>query len=77
MAKPKTEEWITSKLAAEILTKNSGHQISDAYVRLLGKKGKLDTKRIDARTKLYKRSDVEAYRVEQRCKAAEQEKTAV
>lgn len=66
--KQKPEEWITSKLAAAILTANSGHAVSDAYVRLLAQKGKLETKRIDARTRLYKRGDVEAYRVELRGK---------
>ena len=65
MAKQELEEWITSRDAAEILTENSGHQVSDSYVRLLGSKGKLETLRIDARTKLYKRSDVESYVVRQ------------
>jgi hypothetical protein len=68
MVKQKPEEWITSRLAADILTANSGHEVSDGYVRVLGQLGKLETKRIDARTRLYKRSDVEAYRVEQRGK---------
>lgn len=70
MAKQELEDWITSKAAADILTENSGHQVSDAYVRLLGGKGKLATKRIDARTKLYKRSDVESCTVRQKGKAA-------
>ena len=66
--KQKPEEWITSKLAADILTANSGHAVSDAYVRLLGKLGKIETKRLDARTQLYKRSDAEAYQVGRRGK---------
>ena len=57
------DEWITSKEAAAILTVRSNHAVSDAYVRLLGSKGKLETKVIDARKKLYKRSDVLKYRV--------------
>ncbi len=59
MAKRKPEEWITSKEAADILTANSGHEVSDNYVRLLAAKGKIGTKQIDARTKLYRRADVE------------------
>lgn len=61
-------EWITSIEAAKILTENSGHEISDAYVRRLGNTNKIATKRIDKRTKLYSRSEVEAYRVAQRVK---------
>lgn len=58
MAKKQLGEWITSKEAADILTANSGHPVSDAYVRLLGGKRKIETMQIDARTRLYKRSDV-------------------
>lgn len=53
--------WITSKEAASILSQKSGHPVADAYVRRLGLRGKIDTRQIDARTKLYKRSDVESY----------------
>ncbi len=60
------EEWITSTEAAKILSKNSGHTVSDAYVRQLGIAEKLITKVIDGRTKLYLKSDVEAYRVKAR-----------
>ena len=54
-----------SLATADILTANSGHQVSDTYVRLLGGEGKLETLRIDGRTRLYKRSDVESYIVRQ------------
>jgi hypothetical protein len=60
------KKWITSKEAADLLTGTSGHQISDAYVRRLGNTGKLSTMSIDARTKLYKKADVEAYTVKLR-----------
>ncbi len=70
--KQKPEEWITSRLAADILTANSGHEVSDAYVRVLGQLGKLKTKRLDARTQLYWRADVEAYRVGSRGKPAKE-----
>jgi len=66
-------EWITSAEAAKILTENSGHEISDAYVRRLGNTNKIATKRIDKRTKLYNRSEVEAYRVAQRGKKERKE----
>ncbi len=60
------QEWISTQEAARILTEQSGHPVSDTYVRLLGNKGKLTTKPIDARTKLYLKSDVLAYHVKQR-----------
>ena len=66
MATKKKEEWINSKQAADILTKNSGHPVSDAYARRLGNSGKLTTKPFDARTKVFLLSDVEAYKVEPR-----------
>ena len=62
------DEWITSKEAADILTKKSerGHAVSMDYVRLLGNTGKVETKRIDGRTKLYLKSDIEGYEVRKR-----------
>ncbi len=64
--KQKIVEWITSKEAAAILTKNSGHIVSDAYVRRIGLAGKIETTQIDARTKLYSKADIEAYTVQKR-----------
>jgi len=58
------EDWITSNEAAEILTVNSGHPISADYVRLLANAGKLTTRPIGARIKLYLRRDVEKYIVD-------------
>ena len=69
MARHKREEitdWVTSKEAAAILTTNSGHAIKPDYVRLLGHKGKLTIREIDARTKLYSRKEIEAYQVKPR-----------
>lgn len=66
MASKKKEEWINSKQAADILTKQSGHTVSDAYVRRLGGKNLLTTKEVDGRTKLYLLSDVEGYTVKPR-----------
>ncbi len=60
------ENWISSAKAAEMLTQNSGHIISSDYVRQLGRNGKIETKIIDLRTKLYRRSDVEKYLVKKK-----------
>ncbi len=59
-------QWITSKEAAEILTKNSGHTVSDNYVRRMGKTGLITVKEIDGRTRLYLKSDIETYTVKKR-----------
>lgn len=61
-----SKKWVTSKEAAAILSEQSGHIISDAYVRRLGNTQKLTTSAIDGRTKLYLRSDVERYIVKKR-----------
>ncbi len=62
----KQEEWISSTQAAKILTTSSGHLISSDYVRQLGRNGKLSIWQVDLRTKLYLKSDVEAYTVKKR-----------
>jgi hypothetical protein len=62
---PKPDEWISSSEAAEILTERSGHPVSDAYVRLLARKGKVEVKPIGKRVKLFKREDVENYTVKE------------
>jgi ribosomal protein S3AE len=59
----KKEQWITGKQAAAILTEQSGHEISQDYVRLLAKKGKIRSQPIDGRTNGYHEGDVKAYRV--------------
>lgn len=66
----KKEEWISGNEAAAILTKNSGHPVSDAYVRLLGKQGKIGSRQRNGRENEYNRSHVEAYRVRSRRKSA-------
>jgi hypothetical protein len=48
------------------MTALNGRPISEAYVRRLGNSGKLTTVRIDERTKLYWRTDVERYMVTRR-----------
>lgn len=58
-------EWISIKEAAAIISRNSEHEVTPAYLRNLASKGELDTKEIDARTKFYNRAQVEALRVKQ------------
>jgi len=60
------EEWIEVQEATRIISKNSGRPISDAYVRLLGKQGKIGMKPKDGRTNLYLKSSVQDYKVRQR-----------
>jgi hypothetical protein len=62
----RTEDWITVKRASEIMTTNSGHDISEAYIRRLGASGKIGFIQIDGRTKLYSREDVSKYVVRPR-----------
>jgi hypothetical protein len=58
-------DWCTSKEAAEIVSANSGHQVSKAYIRKLGNEEKIRTLKLSQRVKLYNRSDVETYHVRQ------------
>lgn len=55
----KEQEWISSKVASDILSEKHGRKISDAYVRKLAGWGKITTYAPDERTKLYWRADVE------------------
>ena len=68
MAKKKSqpEEWVNGEIASAMLTKQSGHYVSPDYVRRLGNSGRLTTKPIDGRTKVYLLSDVKNYKVQQR-----------
>jgi ribosomal protein S3AE len=63
---PKKEQWITGKVAAQILTELSGHEISQDYIRLLAKKGKIRSRPIDGRTNEYHEGDVRVYRVREK-----------
>jgi hypothetical protein len=62
------DEWINARDAAEILTEKSekGQIVTADYVRWLGNNGKVETKKIDERTKVYSRADVESYQVRKR-----------
>ncbi len=70
MARPIPTEWITSQVAADILSANSGHQVSADYVTLLGKMNRLEVWRVDARTNLYRREEVARLRIRQNKKIA-------
>jgi len=62
-----TEGMVTAKEAAEILNQNSGRtDIKPDYVRQLVAYKKLEAHKIDGRTNLYKRSEVEAITVAHR-----------
>jgi hypothetical protein len=62
----RTEEWINVKEASKILTQNSGHPVSEAYVRRLGNTGKVTIFQVDGRTKLYSKHDISKYTVKPR-----------
>jgi hypothetical protein len=58
-----TAEWIDSHNAAQILTANSGHPVSNAYVRRLAASGVIRKKMLHERLALYSRIDAENYKV--------------
>ena len=57
------DEWVSAQEAARILTKNTDHVVSDAYVRLLAMKGRIRYRAVNDRENEYFREDVAAYRV--------------
>lgn len=66
------EQWITTREAARMLTDQGDHPVSSDYVRLLGRIGKVKTRQLDLRTKLYSRADVLGYQVRRRvCKTSQ------
>lgn len=60
------EEWITVQEARRIISRNSGHEVSADYVRLIAHKGRIGWKKLDGRTNVYNRKNVEAVRVRAR-----------
>jgi hypothetical protein len=60
--------WISSSEAAEILSKNSGREISPGYVRLLAQDGKIKSRLNpqDASTRQFWKEDVEGREVKRR-----------
>ena len=57
------DEWITVQEARRIISRNSGHEVSADYVRLMAHKGRIGWKKHDGRTNVYNRKNVEAIRV--------------
>lgn len=67
MVKKKPPVWITGKEAAAILTRNSGREVKQNYVRYLAyKANKIAHRPRDGRTEEYLQSDVEQLSVRQR-----------
>src|SRR6266852_532676 len=57
------DRWITDKEAAAILTRNTDHEVSADYVRMLARMSKIEYRAKDGRTNEYSLSSVEAYHV--------------
>jgi len=57
------DRWITGQEAVAILTKNTDHEVTPDYLRLLARKGKIAQRPRDGRTNEYRLKDVERYRV--------------
>ncbi len=64
MRDDRLDAWLSGRDAARILTENSGHTVSAAYVRWLGNNDKIRTRIFDGRTKLYYKADIESYTVD-------------
>ena len=61
---PVKDTWISGNEAAEIATRNSGHPVSSAYIRLLAKQGKIGSRAKNGREKEYSKNDVDKLVVE-------------
>jgi len=59
-------DWYNAADAAERLTANSGRPIDVSYVRTLARYGKITQMKLGNRAALYRKSDVDAYIVEER-----------
>lgn len=66
MARKKETTWITGREAAGMLSKKSGRTINDRYIRRMAEAGKIDSKEITNRLKLYSKDDVEAHELSER-----------
>jgi len=64
MQDDRLDAWLSGRDAARILSEQSGHTVSPAYVRWLGNHEKVRTKIFDGRTKLYYKADIESYVVD-------------
>lgn len=60
------DDWLSSAEAAVIISKNSGKQISPIYMNNLIRQGRIKPRKLDARTNLFRRGDVEKIKVGER-----------
>lgn len=58
--------WYTAGNAAKQMSEKSGRQVKPEYLRSLEREGKVRTKALGSRMKLYYKPDVDNYIVEQR-----------
>lgn len=58
------DEWYTNDQAVKRLSENSGRLIDRNYPRTLARYGKVETLDIGTGSKLYKKSDIDAYVVD-------------
>jgi len=58
------DDWVNGTEAARIMSSRSGHAVSPDYVRRLGNSGKLTTRKVNERAKLYLKSEIERYIVD-------------
>ncbi len=61
---PVKEVWISGNEAAEIATRNSGHAVSAAYIRLLAGQGKIRSRAKNGRENEYLKRDIDLLVVE-------------
>jgi hypothetical protein len=56
-----SERYYTAREAAEVLSRNSGKNISRSYIRRLVKRGELTSKRVNSKVHLYLKSQIDKY----------------
>jgi hypothetical protein len=62
-APPRAADLISTREAAEILSRNHGRTITESFVRALASEGRLTKVPLDRRTSRYSRREVEAIRL--------------
>lgn len=60
------EDWYTASQAAAAMSKRNKRVVKPSYLRSLVRLGKLTTHKLDEHTTLYLKSEVNAYKVEDR-----------
>jgi hypothetical protein len=68
------EDWLTASQAAQIISQHSGKEVSSDYINQLVRHGKLTPRKLDERTNLYKREEVERIVVEDQRGKGEQKR---